>query len=137
MSPLARRLAWAAILASSASVLALAWTLEPDARGHGTHEQLGLPGCGFLSLTGAPCPGCGLTTAFAHLARAELGPAIASNAAALPLFALTVLAAPFALVGAWRASPLEPILASRATVRISLLVVAALLLSWLLRVCPA
>lgn len=46
-------------------VIALSLYLHPDTRGHGTHEQLGLPPCGFLMVTGFPCPSCGMTTSFA------------------------------------------------------------------------
>ncbi|MBI5850320.1 MAG: DUF2752 domain-containing protein [Planctomycetes bacterium] len=37
--------------------------IEPDPRGHGTHEQLGLPPCGWPARYGKPCPTCGVTTA--------------------------------------------------------------------------
>lgn len=43
--------------------------LSPSRAGHGTHEELGLPPCGFVLLFDRPCPGCGLTTswtAFIH-----------------------------------------------------------------------
>ena len=33
----------------------------------GTHQQLGLPPCNFVTLTGYPCPACGMTTSFALL----------------------------------------------------------------------
>ena len=36
--------------------------LEPDPRGFGTHEQLGLPPCGLRTFFGRPCPACGITT---------------------------------------------------------------------------
>lgn len=55
-----------------AAVLAIGRGLEPDPRGHGTHEQLGLEPCGFLARTGRPCPGCGVTTSLALLARGRL-----------------------------------------------------------------
>src|SRR5690606_14592168 len=115
-----RRIAWLAIATAGAAVLVLARMLEPDARGHGTHEQLGLPPCGFLELTGVPCPGCGLTTAFAHLARADLVPALEANAGALPLFLLTALAVPAGALGAIAGARFEPIVASRHTARASL-----------------
>ena len=37
--------------------------LDPDPRGWGTHEQLGLPACLTREWVGIPCPGCGVTTA--------------------------------------------------------------------------
>ena len=52
-------------------VLCVAAGLSPSPAGHGTHEQLGLPACGFYASTGRPCPTCGMTTAFAHAAHAQ------------------------------------------------------------------
>ncbi|HHI80045.1 MAG TPA: DUF2752 domain-containing protein [Planctomycetes bacterium] len=40
---------------------------HPDARGIGTHEQLGRPPCSWPILYNMPCPTCGVTTATAHL----------------------------------------------------------------------
>lgn len=53
------------VLAAALSIFAISLYLAPDTRGHGTHEQLGLPPCGFLMATGFPCPSCGMTTSFA------------------------------------------------------------------------
>jgi len=55
------------------AVMALAHHLTPNASGMGTHQQLGLPPCFFLKLTGWRCPACGLTTSFAWAARGQLG----------------------------------------------------------------
>lgn len=38
-------------------------SVEPDARGHGTHEKLGMDECGWPAAYGMPCPTCGCTTA--------------------------------------------------------------------------
>lgn len=75
------------IAAGLLGILVVAASLRPDLAGHGTHEQLGLPACGFLGATGHPCPTCGMTTAFAHVAHAHFGAA----ARAQPFGALLAL----------------------------------------------
>jgi hypothetical protein len=96
------RLAWLGAVVACLSVLGLAAWLQPSAAGHGTHTQLGLPGCGFLALTGLPCPGCGLTTSFAWLARGALMPALNANPMGVPLFVATLAGVPTGLWGLWR-----------------------------------
>lgn len=57
-------------LTTVAVAVALVWTLlhvHPDARGFGTHEQLGMTPCSWPASYGAPCPTCGVTTAAAAL----------------------------------------------------------------------
>lgn len=53
-------------------MLAVASRLDPAPDGHGTHEQLGLQPCVWLMVSGYPCPTCGMTTACAHAANADL-----------------------------------------------------------------
>ena len=62
-----------------AAVLGIARWVQPDPRGYGTHEQLGLPPCAFRVLTRIPCPACGLTTSFAYVVRGEFGNAAVAN----------------------------------------------------------
>lgn len=80
-------------LGSALGVLCLlglgAW-LTPDARGVGTHEQLGLPECMTMRIFGIPCPFCGMTTAFSHMAHGELGPAIRTQPAGALAFLLAI-----------------------------------------------
>lgn len=78
--PLSHRV-WGRLLAAllavvAGGVFAVAAMLAPRHSGIGTHEQLGLPRCGFVTLTGLPCPTCGMTTAFAHAARGHFLAAI-------------------------------------------------------------
>ncbi len=59
----------AALLAAGClAVLVTAAVLKPATSGHGTHEQLGLPPCGWAAILDKPCPTCGMTTAFAAVA---------------------------------------------------------------------
>ncbi len=61
------------------TLFGVATVLEPDRRGHGTHQQLGMPACGFVVLFGQPCPGCGMTTSWALLVRGRGFEAIQTN----------------------------------------------------------
>ncbi len=63
-----RRLIALVVGLATAGVLAVAAWLEPASHGVGTHEQLGLPACGWVIVAGMPCPTCGMTTSFAHAA---------------------------------------------------------------------
>ncbi len=95
----ASRLTWAVLFAAPTAVLITAAVLTPSSEGHGTHTQLGLPPCGFLVFTGYPCPGCGLTTAFAHMIRLEVLGAWHANPFGIVLFLLTAAFVPFAGAG--------------------------------------
>ncbi len=103
------RTRWRAIIVGLAcfGLLFTAWTLSPDARGLGTHRQLGLAPCSLVMMTGYPCPTCGMTTAFSHAVRGQLLSAL--NVQPAGLFAATMvllvglIAITTALTGrAWR-----------------------------------
>ncbi len=59
------------IMGGAGAILMAAHLLLPDSSGYGTHEQMFLLPCIFRWVTGLPCPFCGMTTAFALLARGE------------------------------------------------------------------
>ncbi len=67
--------------------------VDPDPRGFGTHERLGLPSCKPMDWWNVPCPGCGVTTSVALAARGRIWESIANQpfgflvALALPAFA--------------------------------------------------
>jgi len=67
-----RRLYGGLIAAAAAVVLGIAAWLTPAADGHGTHEQMGLQPCGWMTVADMPCPTCGMTTSFAHAAEGHL-----------------------------------------------------------------
>lgn len=81
----------------ASTTLVIARLLPPSPRGVGTHEQLGLPPCVFLNLTGLPCPSCGLTTSFAHAARLHFSQAFFTQPFGLLAFGLTVLLIPLSI----------------------------------------
>lgn len=96
------RAVWLGAGLGAAGVLVLARVLEASAAGHGTHTQLGLPPCGFYSLTGVPCPACGLTTSFVHLMHGNWVGAALANPVGVPLCLLTLAALPLSAWGLLR-----------------------------------
>jgi hypothetical protein len=76
----------------------LASRLDPDPRGYGTHQRLGLPPCSFQLLCGLKCPSCGSTTCFAHYVRGDWSAAIRSNPGA---FGLAIVCTAMIPWGAW------------------------------------
>lgn len=72
-------------------VLAKAAQVQPDARGFGTHESLGIEPCSYLRATGEPCISCGMTTAFAHTIRFQWWRAFLASPAGLLLCLLAIL----------------------------------------------
>lgn len=81
------------LAAPTLAVLGIARVLTPAAAGFGTHTQLGLGSCTMLTLTGWPCPMCGMTTTFTHLAHLQVVDALWTQPFGLVLFALTVVGA--------------------------------------------
>lgn len=80
------------------AVLGLAAWLVPATQGHGTHRQLGLGECTILHLTGYPCPMCGMTTTFAHMAHLEPFTAVQTQPFGVVLFLLTLFVGVTAVV---------------------------------------
>ena len=93
---------WAVVIvAACGGLLGTAAWLAPSNGGYGTHQQLGLPSCGFLSQTGYPCITCGMTTAFADFAHGHwlrsiidqpMGFMLALATAILGILSLTAIA---------------------------------------------
>ncbi len=88
-----RLVALALVVAAVAFVMWLS-DVDPDPRGHGTHEKLGMEPCGWARQWDMPCPTCGVTTAATHLV--HLQPVAA--------FAVQPFGASLALGGLWVAA---------------------------------
>jgi hypothetical protein len=67
------------LLSISILIIVVGIYLEPDARGYGTHQSIGLPACPVPQLTRFPCPTCGFTTSLAQMARGHCGAAFRSH----------------------------------------------------------
>ncbi len=128
------RLVWSFLFLAPLAVTLTALQLVPDPAGHSTHTQLGLPPCGFLLVTGLPCPGCGLTTSFAHMVRAEVVGAAMANPFGVLLFLLSFLTMPVALFGFVRGLPVMDTLDRLCFERWALLLITTCLVVWLVRV---
>lgn len=115
-------------------ILVAVW-LQPDSRGFGTHEQLGLPPCQFMSATGLPCPHCGMTTSFTNIVRGNFDTAWMANPMGIPLFAAVILSIPWcfatSFTGRWIGTQ-EPF---RWFVGGSIFYLVLALLAWAIRVC--
>jgi hypothetical protein len=73
-----------AVAVALAGVFVAAFRIHPyDANGNprtmSTHTQLGMPPCNFVTLTGKPCPSCGMTTSFALLVRGDVASSLRAN----------------------------------------------------------
>jgi hypothetical protein len=88
-----RAVAGAFVLAAAVVVVLLA-RVDPDARGYGTHEQLGMAPCGWPIHYRVPCPTCGVTTAACYLVHLQPWPAVRTQP----------FGAWLALVGLWIAA---------------------------------
>ena len=86
------------ITAHATRGMIVAAMLKPDPSGVGTHEQLGLPICGFLVEHGIPCTTCGMTTSFALAADGRLFDAFITQPAGATLAIITAM---LVLVSGW------------------------------------
>jgi len=77
-------------LVPAGALLTIAARLDPDPAGMGTHRQMGLGPCSFLTWTGWPCPTCGMTTTFSLAADGRLLDAFINQPFGLVLFLVDV-----------------------------------------------
>jgi hypothetical protein len=127
------RAVWATLFASALGTLVAARTVKPALAGLGTHEQLGLPPCGLYALLSLPCPACGLTTAFAHLARLDLQASLQVHPLGLPLFLATVLCLPLSAWAWFKRMAVSSAIDALEAERWALWLVLALLGTWCAR----
>lgn len=135
LSPLPRwsRVGLFAVAILSLSVLAVARVIEPDPRGWGTHQQLGLHPCTVRQLSGLRCPACGMTTAWSHFVRGQWWEAWRCNAGGTLLAAVCATAVPWTLGVSLRGEWLGFRPTQRRFRMVCLAIIVVTLGDWLLR----
>lgn len=83
-------------------LLVTAACLEPDQRGLGTHQRLGLPPCSLRVLAGIRCPSCGMTTSWSHMMHGHVLQSFACNSGGALLALATLVGGPWALASGLR-----------------------------------
>jgi hypothetical protein len=122
------------IALAALSLLIVAAVLKPAGGGLGTHEQLGLPQCGWIAAANMPCPTCGMTTAFSHAADGNL----LASFRAQPMGALLALGTAIAVVAAgWSAltgSTLAVFLVGLFNARVGWLLLGFFIAAWVWKI---
>lgn len=120
------------LLVGAALVLVLSFLLTPSPSGIGTHcRLLGVP-CLFHHFTGLPCPFCGMTTAFAHMARGEIAGAFSAHVLGPALYVLTWAAGVLGAIGLIRGR--WPLPAFAMSSRFNQVVIVVILAAWIVNV---
>lgn len=122
------------LLGLAGAVLVIARLLPPSPRGVGTHEQLGLPPCLFLKLTGVPCTSCGLTTSFAYAAKFRFFEALVTQPFGLLAFFLTVLLVPLSCYLLYRRIPWRRVIDAWLAKPMTYALLALYLMSWVYKI---
>jgi len=128
-----RRLKLVALAIGLLVPLVVAGFLKADARGFGTHQQLGLPPCTFFVLFGHRCPSCGMTTAWSNLAKGRIGTALRTHVVGTVLGVIDLVAVLWLLAAAWRGRWLDWEPSSQTGAWIATLIAVAMLVEWGLR----
>ena len=123
----------AALALAIVGVLTVALRLQPDPRGYGTHEQIGLGPCAFLASTGRPCPSCGMTTSFAWFVRCDPVRSWGANPAGSLIAPTCLVSIPWLLAASIRGRPAPFRTLEQPLVVLAVALVALTLLSWTVR----
>ncbi len=131
---LQRRLVAFVLLVGIVTVWIVAYVLQPDGRGLGTHEQLGLAPCRMLTIFGIPCAFCGMTTTFTLMAHGHWVAGFLTQPAGGLLFLLTLPAFAASSYGVVTAKVPRVIETWRYSGRLVLSGCLVLLLGWIYKI---
>jgi hypothetical protein len=127
------RLTVAGLGALLLALLATAAVLRPDPRGYGTHQRLGLPPCSFQRFVGLRCPSCGMTTAWSHWMRGEIGKSINSSVAGAVLAVMATISAPWMLACGLRGKWIGGRPRQKWALALAMSVVVVAIVDWIVR----
>ena len=132
--PSFHRLPYLIYLISFSFILFLSMVLSPSAEGYGTHMQLGLPPCGFLTITGYPCPSCGITTSFSCFIRGDLFDSLRAQPFGFVLYAVLIAGFFISAYAVVKAIPVSYFLDSVIFERLQAVLLILFLLSWFYKI---
>lgn len=115
------------------ALLFLAAMLKPNPSGLGTHTQLGLPGCTMFTFTGIRCPGCGMTTSWAHTMNGDFASGIRANVGGVLLCLLSVAVFPSLLWMGIRGRSLPFRWFAQVAITVLLIAMSISIVEWLIR----
>jgi hypothetical protein len=116
------------------AVLSIAAYVEPASNGVGTHQQLGLPQCGWILAANIPCPTCGMTTAWSHTVRGEIPSAFLAQPMGMFLAIATIFVAVGGLFSAITGYSFNGLLYLFAPSRVFIVIIVLTLASWGLKI---
>ena len=108
--------------------------LTPSPDGVGTHESLGLPPCGFLVITGYPCPSCGLTTSISLLLHGQIFDAFRVQPFGVILFVSLFIIAGLSITALLIKIPFSVILNSNNLERVQLFLLTSMIIAWIYKI---
>jgi hypothetical protein len=115
------------------ALLFLAAMLTPNPSGLGTHMQLGLPGCTMYTFSGIRCPGCGMTTSWAHTMNGDFSSGIRANVGGVLLCLLSVAVFPCLLWMGIRGRSLPFHGFGQVAIAVLLIAMSISIVEWLIR----
>jgi hypothetical protein len=125
---------WVLLAGALSGVLGIALLgvlVDPDPRGFGTHEKLGLAPCRTIEWWNIPCPGCGVTTSVTQIAHGDFLGAFVTQPFGWVVVGGALVAALWALLGVARGRDLYRDLKSRDLKLAGVLAACAMVVSWI------
>ena len=113
-------------------LFAVASRLEPNSSGLGTHQQLGLPPCSMRAIFGIRCPGCGMTTSWAHFTRGQWRQSFLVNVGGFLLACFSLFIAGLAVRAFWLVQ-LPSLQTQRVIAMVCIGIMAVTFLDWIRR----